>query len=203
MSPDARVRALCVAASGRLNPRPRLRYELPDGARIDVGIDRFKAAELILDPAPLLVASSAGELPALGLPATASAVDPTTAAECDAAAKAALRAMSKILDAEPPTGVHASRAGAPQMLCTAAFKCERELHATLLGNVVLAGGARADGCAFSGGARFMIWCVLLARYRRFRVRRHAGTSACLARGRRARARARRLAREGRVGGWRC
>ena len=59
------------------------RYELPDGARIDVGIDRFKAAELILDPAPLLVASSAGELPAQGSPATASAVDPTTAAECD------------------------------------------------------------------------------------------------------------------------
>ena len=107
-----------------------------------MGIDRFKAAELILDPAPLLVASSAGELPAPGSPATASAVDPTTAAECDAAAKAALRAMSKILDAEPPSGVHASRAGAPQMLCTAAFKCERELHATLLGNVVLAGGAR-------------------------------------------------------------
>ena len=126
------------------------RYELPDGTRVDLGIERFKATELLFDPAPLLVAAASGSLPTATLASVAGgapcATDATTIGACDAASAAALRQIAAALDAEPPAGVHASRAAAPQMLCTAAFKCERELHATLLGNVVLAGG----GSAFEG-----------------------------------------------------
>jgi actin-like protein 6A len=99
----------------RFKNLPLTQFELPDGTILDVGMERFQMAELLMDPKP-------ANLENLDI-------------------KNLFDNSNRNVTISPPSLVANVRDGLPALVNSTVLRCEADQHAALFGNIILTGGA--------------------------------------------------------------